>query len=174
MHLQDHFALQSFGLHPSIDSYHSHFDDVGGRALDGGVDGISFSKTAHGGVMGMNIRQIATAMEHCFGIAFLADNLFGALHVIVHLRESLEETVNQLAGLTAVNLQTLSQTEDGDAVDDTEIGTLRLRALIATDLADILFIDGGGGGGVQIFSLAEHFYHVFILREMGHYTEFNL
>ena len=72
--------------------------------------------------MGMNIRQIATAMEHGFRIAFLADNLFGALHVIVHLRESLEETVNQLAGLTAVNLQTLGQSEDGDAVDNAEIG----------------------------------------------------
>ena len=49
-----------------------------------------------------------------------------------------------------------------------------VRSSRLTSLADILFIDGGGGGGVQVFSLAEHFYHVFIFREMGHYTEFNL
>ena len=75
VYLQNHFALQSFILHPFIDANHGHFNDVGSRTLDGCVDGISLSKAPYGGVVGVDIRQIATAVEHRFGISYLADSL---------------------------------------------------------------------------------------------------
>ena len=80
-------------------------------------------------------------MEQCLGIPFLAHLLLGLLHVVVYFGESLKETVNQLSGFLAVDVEPFGQTEHRDAVDDA-VGTLRLGALVAADVGDGLLVDG--------------------------------
>ena len=42
--LENHAGLGLFLAQPVVDVNHGHLDDVGGRALDGGVDGVTLSK----------------------------------------------------------------------------------------------------------------------------------
>ena len=49
--LQDHLAPDALLFEPFMDAYHRHLDNVGCRALNRCVDGISFSKAAHRGVL---------------------------------------------------------------------------------------------------------------------------
>jgi hypothetical protein len=49
--LQDHFALDALSLEALEDVNHRHFDDISSGTLNGGIDGITFSKTTHYAVL---------------------------------------------------------------------------------------------------------------------------
>ena len=61
--LQDHAAAQSFSLQPALDADHGQLDDVSGRPLDRGVDGIALGQGADGLVAGSDVRQVAPTAE---------------------------------------------------------------------------------------------------------------
>ena len=63
VYLENHLAADSLGLEALVDANHRHLDDVGGGALNGRIDGVTLSKTSDGGVVGVDIRQIATTAE---------------------------------------------------------------------------------------------------------------
>ena len=50
VYLEDHLALDAFGLKTIEDMDHSYLDDVGCCALNRGVDGVTLSKTTHDAV----------------------------------------------------------------------------------------------------------------------------
>ena len=174
MHLENHPRPYSFLAETLVNLYHSNLYDVSGGALYGRVDGVALGKVAHGGVVRGDVRQIAAAMEECLGVAVLAGKLLSLLHVSVHVGERLEVAVDELLGLVSADLQSFSQTEDRDAVDDAEVGSLGLRALVAAYVLYLLLIDACGGGGVDVIALAERLYHVLVAREMSHYAQLYL
>ena len=140
----------------------------------GRVDGVALGEVAHGGIVRGDVRQIAAAMEERLGVAVLAGKLLGLLHVGVHLWERLEVAVDELLCLVSTDLQSFSQTEDRDAVDDAEVGSLGLRALVAADVLYLLLIDACSGGGVDVIALAERLYHVLVAGEVSHDAKLNL
>ena len=113
-------------------------------------------------------------MEHRLGIAALAGQLLRLFHVVVNTWEGLEETIDEQLCLVACDVETLGKSERGDAIDDAEVGTLRLRALVAADVVDIFLIDRGSGGGMQVLAFAEHFLHRLVARKVSHHAQFNL
>ena len=154
--------------------YHGHLDDIGSRALDGGVDGVALGKATYSGVLRVDIGQVAATAEEGSDVALLARHLFRLLHVVVHLWEGVEVAVNQHLSLVARDVEALGQAKHGDAVDDAEVGTFRLRSLVARHLFNGFFIDVGGRGSMQVLTFAEHAHHVLVLRQMGHHAQFNL
>ena len=78
--------------------------------------------------------------------------------------EGLEETIDKQLCLVACDVETLGKSERSDAIDDAEVGTLRLRALVAADIVDIFLIDCSSGGGMQVLAFAEHLLHRFVAR----------
>ena len=49
------------------------------------VDGIALCETAYGGIVRIDVWQIAAAMEECLHITLLAGDLLGGLHVFREL-----------------------------------------------------------------------------------------
>ena len=63
VYLKDHLALDALGLKALENVDHGYLDDIGSCALDRCVDGVALSKAANGGVVGVDIRQIASTAE---------------------------------------------------------------------------------------------------------------
>ena len=157
-----------------MDAHHGHLDDVGLGALDGRVDGVALGEAPHGGVVGIDVGQIAATVEERLGVALLAGGLLGLLHVGLHAREGEEVAVDEVTGLAVGDVHALGQSVGGDAVDDAEVGLFGLLALGGSHLADVLMPDAGSRGGMDVEALAEGFDHVFVFREMSHDAQFYL
>ena len=63
VYLENHLALDAFSLETLEDMNHCHLDDVGSSALNGGIDGVTFCKTTHHAVGGVDVWQVATTSE---------------------------------------------------------------------------------------------------------------
>ena len=61
--LQNHFALDAFGSEALENMDHRHFDDVGSSALNGGIDGVAFSKTTYHAIGRVDVWQVATTSK---------------------------------------------------------------------------------------------------------------
>ena len=68
------FRIRENCGHSSVNVVHGHFDEVCGRALHGGVDGLTLGVGAHRGVGVLDGRQVATPGKHCCHVpVFLAE-----------------------------------------------------------------------------------------------------
>ena len=83
---------------------------------------------------------------------FFLGYLDALLHVFLDAGVGAEITVYQFLGLRTRDAQTLGEPEDGDAVNDTEVGGFRLPAHIAGYFFYRDSVDLGGCGGVDIRS----------------------
>ena len=63
VYLKNHLATDAFSLEALEDVDHSDLDDVGSGALNGGIDGVTLSKTTNGTILRVDVRQIATTSE---------------------------------------------------------------------------------------------------------------
>ena len=79
-----------------------------------------------------------------------------------------------MLGFVAAYVQTLCQSEHGDAVDDAEVGALGFGSLVATHVFFLLLIYTCGCGGVDVVALVERFNHVLVARQMRHDAQLNL
>ena len=61
--LQDHLRTDALGLETVEDTNHGYLDDISRRALYGGVDGIALSEASDGGIVGVDIGQVAATAE---------------------------------------------------------------------------------------------------------------
>ena len=50
VYLENHLTLDALGLKAIEDMNHSYLDDIGGSALNRGIDGITLSKASNGGI----------------------------------------------------------------------------------------------------------------------------
>ena len=81
MHLQDHRRLEAFALHSGMHVDHGQLHDVGRRALNGGIDGISFRMSPHRLVARIDVPQIATTAQQGLHVAFGP----GGCHLVVNV-----------------------------------------------------------------------------------------
>ena len=74
----------------------------------------------------------------------------------------------------ATNLKTLGKTEYGDAVDDAEVGTLSLGALVALHLVNGSLVYLCSCCGVYVVTAAECLNHVLIATKVCHHAQLYL
>ena len=107
-------------------------------------------------------------MEDGFHIAVLACHLDAFIHILLHLWVGFKVAVYQLFGFLARNAHAFGKPEDGDAVDDAEVCRFCLAAHVGGYVVYIYLIYLGSGGGVDVVSAEEGFYHVLIFAEVCH------
>ena len=73
-----------------VDAEHGDFDDVGGGALDGGVEGGAFGVFAGGAVGGGEFGEVAAAVEEGGGVAVFAGLGDYGVEVVFDAAESVE------------------------------------------------------------------------------------
>ena len=139
-----------------------------------GVDGVALCEVADGGVVRVDVGQIAAAVEECLRVAFCPCGLLTLLHVLRHLRERREIAVNQLCRLRPAYVQTFGESEDRYAVDDAEVGTFGFGSLVACHVGNVFLVYLRGCRGVYVVPEAERFCHVLVSAEMRHDAQFYL
>ena len=174
VYLQDHLAFQLLRLKTLVDADHCQLDDIGRAALDRGVDGVALGITADNGVARVDIRQVTFPFEDGLDIAVLASGLDALVHVFLDSRIGLEITLDQLFRFGSGNAEPFGQSEGRDAIDDTEVGGLRLATHVARHLIERDAIDLGCRGGVDIHAALEGLDHVRILTEVRHDAQLDL
>ena len=101
MHLQYHLGAHVLLLQTLLYAYHGQFDDVGGTALYGGVDGVTLGISAHYGIVAIDVGQVASALAEGFGITLLACCLYAVRHVLAHSGIGGKVSVDEFLGLCA-------------------------------------------------------------------------
>ena len=134
MYLQDHTTLEPSLTDGSIEADHSELDEVGGRALEGGVDGVALGIATDDGVRAIDVGEATAALQEGGDIAALLGFGDDTLHIARHARVGGEVAIDELLGFLAGDGESFAQTEGGDAVDDAEVGGLGSAAHIAIDL----------------------------------------
>ena len=86
----------------------------------------------------------------------------------MYFGEGGEIVLDELSCLAVGDAHALRQTKGSDAVDDAEIGLFGFFALCVGDLIKGLFPYLGGGGTVDVQSLAKRLYHVLVATEVSH------
>ena len=142
--------------------------------MDRSVDGISLGETPHRGIVRIDVGKVSPSVEQRLGISVGACHLYALVHILLHLREVLEVSFYQLLCLVAAYLQSFRQTEHRNAVDDAEVGTLCLCALVSAHLVDGFFVYLRRRGSVDVVSLAERFYHVLVAAQVSHHSQLYL
>ena len=61
MHLQQDLGAKATAAQLLLEAYHSDLDEVGGRALQRGVDGVALGIAAHDGIGAVDVGQGASA-----------------------------------------------------------------------------------------------------------------
>ena len=61
VHLQNHLGVDALVLEAAVDTHHGQFDDIGGSALNGRVDGVALAEAPHYGIARVDVGQHATA-----------------------------------------------------------------------------------------------------------------
>ena len=174
VHLENHFRTEVFFLKPLVDTNHRHLDDIGGRTLNRRVDGVALGKAPHSGITAVDVGQVAATVEERLHIAFLPCCLLCLFHIFPYLREGFEIAIDEFTRLGTVDFQPFCQSEDGDAIDDAEIGPFGLPALVASHLVDTHLINIGSRCRVNVVALYKRIDHVFVATEVSHYPEFYL
>ena len=133
---------------------HRELDDVGGRALDDGVDGEALPERAHLVVARLKLGNLAAAAPHGGHVPVRLGLLDRLRHEGRHAGEALEVCVDELLGLLAGDVQPIAEAVVRQPVDDAVVDHLGLRAHARIDVlgCDAEYL--GGGGGVHVFAAA--------------------
>ena len=97
-----------------------------------------------------------------------------SFHVGFHFWERFEIAIDELTGFSALDFQSFSQTEYGDAIDNAEIGSFSFSPLVAGHIFYLFLIDIGSCGGMDIMPFFEGLNHILIVAEMSHDPQFYL
>ncbi|MNE71592.1 hypothetical protein D3C80_1674820 [compost metagenome] len=70
--------------------HHSQLDNIGSRSLNRSIHCSTFSKRPEVEVAGINLRQIAAALQQGRNIALLTGILHNIIHILAHALEDLK------------------------------------------------------------------------------------
>ncbi len=174
MHLQQHPALQTGLGKRRRHADHGPADDVGGRTLDGRIDGGALLEGALGRIGRLDPREMHAPAEDGFDIAIGAAERLGALHVVADAGETLEIGLDVLACLLARDRQLVGETERRDAVDDAEIDRLGAAAHGRVHALDRHVEHFRRGHGVNVQPVGERLSQLRNVGHMGQYAKFDL
>ena len=99
MDLQNHGALEAFALQSVVNANHGQLHNVGGRALDRGIDGVSLGMPANRLVPRIDVAQVAAATQKRFDIALSAGGRDLVVDVLFDSGVGGEVLLNYLLGL---------------------------------------------------------------------------
>ena len=94
VHLHDEQHVWLGGIQPVLHGDHGFFDQVGRRALHGGVDGGAFGRFFARAVAAVDIRQIQAAAKHGLHIALGVGQGHGVVHIAFHAGVALKVAVD--------------------------------------------------------------------------------
>ncbi len=149
--------------------YHCQFDDIRRCSLNGRVDGFPFLPLAHGVIgAGLKIGEITAPSEQCFHVA-----LFGCQHARIiqpgfHLREMVKVGFDIVFGFRQCEVGRAGQTKRAHTVDEAEVDSFGVPALVLFHLFKRDIVNRGGGGSMNILPLSEGFQHCLVLRDVRH------
>src|SRR5205807_1836233 len=112
---------------------HCELEDVGGGALDDGVDGQAFAKRPHLVVASLELGDLAAPVPERLHVALLAGARDRVLDERGHAREALEVGVDELLCVLARDVEAVGEAVVGEPVDDAEVDHLGLRAHAVVD-----------------------------------------
>ena len=101
MDLEDHSRVGRLFAQGTVNPYHRKLYDVGGAALDGGVDGVAFGQRAEVGVLRVDVWQVAAAAEDGLDIAVGPRGGDARVDEFAYAREGGEVVVDDLLCLAA-------------------------------------------------------------------------
>ncbi len=153
--LEEHLRAQAALRQLGVDAVHGDLDDVGGGALDGHVDGDALGGSADHGVVGVDLRHVASTAHERLGVAAGARLGDGSVAPLPDVRVALEVGVDEVLRLFAGDAFTLGEAEAGEAVEDAEVEDLRAASHLRRDSFERDAEDFGGRGGVDVDVLAE-------------------
>ncbi len=157
-----------------MDADHRHFDDIGGGALDGGIDGVAFSHAAYHGIPGVDIAQVAPPSENGLHVLFFACFLHGGFHILLNPRIQLEIAVYQLLSLLAADMEPLCQSPGGNAVYDAEIGSLCAAPHFQRHLFQGHVIYLRCGGGMHVDAVVKGIHQFLVAAQVRHQPQLHL
>ena len=134
MYLQDHTTTEPPLTDRFVQADHGDLDEVGGRALQRGIDGIALGIASDDGIGAIDVRQEATAVEERRHVTLLLSGLDDLRHVASHPRIGGKVAVDKLFGLLAGDREPFAEPKGRDPVDDTEVGGLGPTAHVGRDL----------------------------------------
>ena len=174
MHLHDHAGGALFGVQHALHFDHAHFDQVGRRALHGGVDGGALGARATRAVGAFDVGQVQAAAKYGFDIALFFGLLARALHIGLHAGVAFEIALDVVARGGVVNAQCLGQAKAAHAIDEAEVDDFGVAALFAADLFGRYAKDFGGGGTVNVGAGFKRPDKGGIFADVGHDAQLNL
>jgi hypothetical protein len=174
MHLQEHAGVELGGFEGVVHADHGAADDVGGAALDRGIDGLAFREHAHVGALVLDRGEVGAAAEDGLDIALFLHLGFHALHIVRNAGEFLEIGVDEGLGLLAGDVELVGQAEGGNPVDHAEIDRLGLAADHRVHAFQRHVEDFRGGHGVDVDPVAEGLFETVHTGDMGQQAQFHL
>ena len=134
---------------------HRLLDDVGGAALQRGVDGGAFGEGAHALALVVDEAQVDLAAERRQHIAVLAREVLGPLHVVADAGVTLEIFGDVFLGLLLADAELVGEAEGRDAVDDAEVDRLGAPPHQRVHALHRHAEHVGGGDGVDVVAARE-------------------
>ena len=174
MHLEQHAGLELRARQRRGNADHGPLDDVGGGALDGGVDGGPLHEAAPGRILVGDPRHMAAPAEERRHIAAPPGAFLGAVHVIPDAGIFLEIGIDVDLGLALGNAELGGQAEGRDAVDDAEIDRLGLAPDHGIHALDGHAEDLARGQGMDVDTFPEGLLQGLDLGHMGGEAELDL
>ena len=174
MHLHHQAGAQVLASQPGVHVDHRQLDQVGGRALHGGVDGGALGHLAAPHVGRPDLGQPQPTAKHGLDVALFTSLGAGALHVGGHAGITREVAVNVGLCRATLDTQVGGQAEGAHAVDEPEVDHLGIAALLAVDLCNRHAEDFGCRGAVHVLTVGEGLQQPGILRDVRHDAQLDL
>ena len=174
MNLEDETGLEALGPEPLVHPDHGDLHHIGGRTLDGHIQGHPFTEGAEVKVGGLEFRQPAAAAHEGGHIAVLLALLLDVVHIFPDAGKGGQVAFHVLPCLLLGDTDVLGQGETGDAVDDAEVDRLGPTAELGTNFLHRNTKNLGGRPGVDILPGQEALDHLLVLGHVGQEAQFDL
>src|SRR5690606_23543901 len=174
MHLQYHFRLQLFGTHSLIYIYHSQFNHIGSRTLNGGINSSPLGIATHYSIGGIDIAQPNFTTHNSFGIARLLRHTHPFVHIAGDARKFGFIILNNLFGFAPADAQIGGKSEGTLTVNDAKVYAFGLVALLFSHLFQWQAIDLSGSSRMDIEPIFEGRNHIFISTAGSNNAQFYL
>ena len=148
--LEGHSGFEVAGGDLAVEGDHGQLDEVGGGALQGGVDGGAFGETPHVGVAAGDVGDGADAAEGGADGAVAADGFEGLVDEGADAFVAVEVGFDVGFGFLLVDAELGGEAEGADAVDDAEVDGLGAGAGLFGHGGGVDAEDLGGGEGVDV------------------------
>ena len=168
VHLHNHLRGDALGPEAALYLDHRELHNIGGRALNGGIDGVTLGDATHRAVRRCDVTKLAAATKHSLDIATLRGTRNSTIHICLDAWIRGEVVIDKLLSVAVGDVEPLGKAKGRDAIYDAEVGGLGAATLVACHLAGLLAIEACGSGRVDILAIEEGADECLVATEVGH------